>query len=284
MAWILNKSSMLTCFLCLDTYSMLHRSSLCSYALKIERNPSSTGESHLEKRRAELQHELDQFLANTPFVVDGLSYSLPVFDPNHNSVSAGGDEETDITDTSDDNYSDVDEDAADCGLPAGFCPEKAPLPLPSYLVKDKLSDPVIAALAEEELQLRKSYALEALHQLRLSLGLKSALFRKSIATAKSQKKKTRAWRSIRAVEAAVGLHAQEYRIVRQGLLRLQASPSAMVKFPPLMKEDMKMSRDVVEENRIGQRSEHVSWIWRVDGGVVDRQSALLTESKCFVLL
>jgi hypothetical protein len=40
-----------------------------------------------------------------------------------------------------------------------------------------------------------------------------------------------------------------------------------------------MSRDIIEENRIGQRGQHVSWIWRLDDGLMDEQSALLTESK-----
>ena len=240
----------------------------------MERNSSSHSAKHLNKLRVDLQSELDEFLANTPFTVDDLSCSAASFNADSNDIDPGSDDDTDISDCNDSDL-DADEHASH----AGSCPEKAPLPLPSYLDQKHMSNPIIAPLAEEELHLRKSQALEALHQLRLSLGLKSAMFRTSIASAKSQKTKTRAWRSLKAVQAAVSLHAQEYQTAQQGLIRLHASPTVMAQFPELKREDLKMSRDVVEENRVGQRSEHVPWIWRLDGGAIDKNSALLTESE-----
>jgi hypothetical protein len=222
----------------------------------------------------ELQAELDDFLASTPFPVQDLSPSAVLFNVDYDDIGLGSDDEISISDCSNSDL-DIDEHVS----ATVSYPEKALLPLPSYLGPDHISNPIIAALAKEERSLRKSQALEALHQLRISLGLKSAMFRKSIALAKSQKTKTRAWRSFLTVQAAVNLHSQEYRTAQHALLQLNTSPTVLAQFPELRKEDLKMSRDVVEENRIGQRSEHVSWIWRLDGRMIDKKSALLTESK-----
>jgi hypothetical protein len=49
-------------------------------------------------------------------------------------------------------------------------------------------------------------------------------------------------------------------------VQLQADDIILKKFPPLQKGDLAVSRDVVEENRLGQRSDHVGWIWRLDIG------------------
>jgi hypothetical protein len=255
--------------------------------MKFERTSSPKDASHLNKLRVELQAELDEFLANTPFTVDDVSYSAPAFDTDDVDVcseagSDGDDDDDDDGDDGDDGDDDNDEDHDQLSGNAS-CPERSPLPLPSYLLQEHMSYLMVPDLAEEELNLRQLHASEALHQLRLSLGLKSAMFRKSIANAKSQKKKTRAWRSLKAVEANVSLHTQAYRIAQHGLVRLHASPAIMAKFPVLKKEDLKMSRDVIEENRVGQWSEHVSWIWRLDGGGIDKKnSALMTESECSI--
>jgi F0F1-type ATP synthase epsilon subunit len=145
-------------------------------------------------------------------------------------------------------------------------PESIVLPLPSHLGVNKNQDQMITALTEDELIVRKSQASDSLQDLRLSLGMKSAIFRKMVSNAKSQKKKTRAWRAVHVATAAVQRHARSYRLAQHALVQLNADPSILTKFPPLEKDHLTVSRDVVEENRIGQRSEHVSWIWRLDLG------------------
>jgi hypothetical protein len=262
--------------LCLDIYSHVCRSSVQTYILKHQRKPSLKSASRLHKQRAKLQTDLDEFLANVPFTVDDLSSLQASFDADVDSDDGGSGEDLEI---SAGDQSDLDQDAAEDESHPSSHPEKALLPLPSYLVQDQMSDPMIAALAKEELHLRQLSALDALHHLRLSLGLKSAMFRKSIAPAKSQKTQTRAWRSLKKVEADVKHHAQAYRRARQGLVRLRASQTILAQFQELKQEDLKMSRDVIEENRVGQRSEHVSWIWRLDGVGGNQNNPLLMESE-----
>jgi hypothetical protein len=224
-----------------------------------------------EKQRSELQDAVDSFLATAPF-----TWSHPSHPQSGPDIP--DDEEASIDDGSDcpsDDLESDDEAAKICSNP-----EKAFLPLPSQLGNDYFEDPVIAALAAEEANLRVTQASEALQQLRLFLGLKSALVKTSVASAKSQKTKTRAWRGVKTVETNVRRHSQRYRRARQSLLRLGAATSVMDKFPDLKKEDLKMSRDVVEEDRLGQKSDHVSWIWRIDCGSISDQDALLQESEC----
>ena len=54
----------------------------------------------------------------------------------------------------------------------------------------------------------------------------------------------------------------------------------MKKFPELKQEDLKVSQDVVEENRVGQRSDHISWVWRFNIGQEDCKEDWMTESEC----
>jgi hypothetical protein len=84
--------------------------------------------------------------------------------------------------------------------------------------------------------------------------------------ANSQYNKTRAWKAINAVTTAVQRHARLYGLAQHALVRLQADDVILRRFPALQKHDLAVSRDVVEENRLGQRSEHVGWIWRLDIG------------------
>jgi hypothetical protein len=229
----------------------------------------------LIKQRKRLQVEVDSFLANVPFVLDtGLPATSTFTVPN-------GDVDDDTVNIDEESESSESEEDSDGDTPQlGSNPEKALLPLPSHLGPGHFHNPLIAALADEEVHLRIDQASEALQQLRLSLGLKSALFKHSVAPAKSQRTKTRAWRTLNSVDASVRRHAQEYRNARQALVHLRASGSVMDKFPILKKEDLKMSRDVVEENRVGQRSEHVSWIWRLDHESMIGKNAWLQESEC----
>lgn len=154
--------------------------------------------------------------------------------------------------------------------------------LPSHLGPHHHQDPMVAALARDEKVIRQSQASDALQQLRLSLGMKSAIFRKVVANAKGQKRITRAWKAVHVATAAVQRHARAYRLARHALVQLHADQSIMTRFPPLEKSDLSVSRDVVEENRVGQRSEHVSWIWRLDIGKDQDKNKWILESECCV--
>jgi hypothetical protein len=77
------------------------------------------------------------------------------------------------------------------------------------------------------------------------------------------------------MESRVQQAAREYNRARAALQRLDAADS---KFKEITKADLKMPSDVVEENRIGQRSDTLAWFWRLDNIVEgEEQSTRMKE-------
>jgi len=222
-------------------------------------------------------------MEKAPFPLDGASHPMTHV---HIPVDDDEDVDTDNDEDSDDYLSDdpdSEDDVEHEAVQMDRHPEQAFLPLPSHFRDEGFRNTVFTVLASDELNLRVKQALDALQQLRLSLGLKSALFRKKVRGINSQWTKTRAWRAVKSVQKNIRKHAQVYHNARQALLHLSADPSVMKKFPVLNTEDLKMSGDVVEENRVGQRSEHVAWIWRQDDGQGTGENALLQESEFLMI-
>lgn len=60
-----------------------------------------------------------------------------------------------------------------------------------------------------------------------------------------------------------------YNLGRKALESLGAHPGYLKKFPTISKKDLKLSADVVEENRTGQRSDSLAWFWRLDGAGIE---------------
>ena len=78
-------------------------------------------------------------------------------------------------------------------------PESVPLHLPSVVGMERLADLGMMRLAKLELRLREGQANDALHRIRMAIGLKSVAFRSKVRNANSQQKKTRAWKEIQAL-------------------------------------------------------------------------------------
>jgi hypothetical protein len=164
---------------------------------------------------------------------------------------------------------------------ADTSPETLLLPLPSMLNQDELQDNDGLALINQEIELRVAQAVECLQHLQLSLGTKSAMFRKNRRLEKSQKNQTRAQKSRKNVDANIRAHTRQYNMTRQALLWLNAPDTVMKQFQELKKKDLTISKDVVEENRVGQRSEHVSWVWRFNMGHEGLEDDWMNESEPF---
>jgi hypothetical protein len=227
----------------------------------------------LVKKQHELQAEIMLFIENMPFSLDQrTSKPTKLAIPDHD-VEDGGDEggwaliaSDDKDDEGEDDEEEEEEDLENNVVEMASHPEDAALPLPSHLGRSHFNNADIRALAVEETELRVKQASGALQQLQLALGLKSAFVKNRIRGANTQYTKTRAWRAFKPVQAAVICHKQDYRIARQALVDLGAPAVTLARFPVLKREDCKMGGDIEEENRVGQRSDHVSWIWRVDSG------------------
>jgi hypothetical protein len=133
-------------------------------------------------------------------------------------------------------------------------------------------------LVDQEIQLRIVQAEESLDELRLAIGLKSLLYRTRIRNSKTQSSKTRSYKELLQVNSKIDDYAGRYRCARAALISLGAPTDAIGKFKELLKTDLQVNTDVVEENRVGQRNDTLSWLWRisVEGAA---ESPLMNESK-----
>jgi hypothetical protein len=289
------------------------RSELCHLRRRLARHGSAHLAQKLAKRRLQLQNNIDAFLARTPTALGSLlpEDHVPISGTSHEHLEEEDDDMEDDglvqdlsksdEDEEDDNDHDGDGDD-DSGSDAdgeddgtgedidmevhikstpspGSVPESIVLPLPSHLGINKHQDPTVAALSAEELIIRQTQASESLQHLRLSLGMKCGIFRTMKSNPRSQKTKTRAWKAVHDATAAVEQYARSYCLAQNALVQLTENPSLLSKFPPLRKQDLTLSRDILEENRLGQRSEHLSWVWRLDIGKDQDEDAWMHESE-----
>ena len=141
--------------------------------------------------------------------------------------------------------------------------EKLPLWLPSHLGREKTEQLQLQTLASQERQLREGQANDALVALQLELGYKALLFRSDVRNSNHVKGKTRAWSKIRKSSVEVRKHVWSYRHARQAMESLGADRGTMGKYKEIKKEDLKVSSDMVEENRFGQRNDKLAWFWRL---------------------
>jgi len=82
--------------------------------------------------------------------------------------------------------------------------------------------------------------------------------------AKSQKTMARAWDSIHRADKQIRGAVQCYYLARGALEGLGVSGDLLSRYQEIQKKDLKMSRDVIEENRVGQQSSELPWFWRLD--------------------
>jgi len=142
--------------------------------------------------------------------------------------------------------------------------ERAWLGLPSSFDAAVRSQMGIVRLAGVETELREGQANDALESLRAGLAEKSLRFRTEVKPAKSHKKMTRAWDSVHRADVQIKAAVQSYHLARSALQRLGAGKHLLDQFQEIQKKDLKMSGDIVEENRVGQRSSELAWFWRLD--------------------
>jgi len=158
-------------------------------------------------------------------------------------------------------------------------PENIPLYLPSNFKPYQRRDLGWQELGNMELQLREGQANDSLEKLREYLAEKSLRFRKGLKPAKGQKKMTRAWDSIHRVEDQIKQVVVTYRAVRDAIGEL-GEAADLERFQEITKADLKMSGDIVEENRVGQRSSVLPWFWRLDRKTKGYCGDYEKECKC----
>ncbi|KAG1731224.1 uncharacterized protein EDB91DRAFT_1238979 [Suillus paluster] len=145
-----------------------------------------------------------------------------------------------------------------------FEPEKVVIPLPSNLGQGRCAELGTADMIHQEHVLREGQANDALHNIRVHLADKVVIFRKTVRTAKSQAKSTRAWAQIHAVDRAVSINASIYSKCWSQLGKLGAANILLNRYRPLLKEHLQVSTAVADPNARGQRNSMLAWFWSMD--------------------
>lgn len=60
---------------------------------------------------------------------------------------------------------------------------------------------------------------------------------------------------------------------------LPGNDNRLAKFQVITKDDLKMHGDVTEENRLGQKADHMAWFWRIDHGQSEHSSIWMQECE-----
>ena len=142
-------------------------------------------------------------------------------------------------------------------------PEKSSLCMPSTLGKRIIDRCGLEMLARQEMGLRVGQVNDSLADLRVELGHKSLLFRTKLRHTKNTKGKTRAWKDISKSSMEVMKHVRRYERGRRALVMLGAEEAILQKYQDIKKEHLKMSADILEENRFGQKNASLAWFWRL---------------------
>ena len=241
---------------------------------KIGQNPSSDEKTKIQDLRELLQTRVEAFHQQGLRFIQSDSTLPSAFSSSKASAATGLDLE------------ESDEEAFFLGAESEWEEEDVELPiewatiqLPSSFTQTERVQMSLEKLGEVEAELREGQANDALEALRTGLAEKSLRFRTEVKPAKSQKTMTRAWDSIHRADKQIRGSVQSYRLGRAALEALEVSSELLNRYKEIQKKDLKMSRDVVEENRVGQRSSELPWFWRLDGKWDRDRGEFLKECK-----
>ena len=160
--------------------------------------------------------------------------------------------------------------------------ESAVLPLPSYIGVDNCRQKGLQHLVDQELQLRQGQANDALHEIRLALADKSAIFRQDVRHAGNYNMATRAWKKVADMEMVIKRYAKVYRRCRQQMVSLDADDGILDRYKPLDKDHLKISTAVADPNARGHRHENMAWFWTMDIPKDTNENDWMSECKCQV--
>lgn len=171
------------------------------------------------------------------------------------------------------------EDAEDRSPPA----ENAILNMPSFVFSSSAHhSPQLLRMAQQEVRLRVGQANDALRQLRVELGLKGLLYKGEVRSSKTTGARTRAFTDVSNVEKKVDELAALYTLARDSLICLkpEVSEETLDIYKELKSEHLAIPKDVTEPNRHTQRSDTLSWIWRVSGEQAAGKEAQTWMNEC----
>jgi len=88
-----------------------------------------------------------------------------------------------------------------------------------------------------------------------------------------------AGRDVRRAEDKIARHIRTYQRARKALEYLEAGNEVMDKYRPILPQDLALSGDVVEEQRLGQRNDTLAWFWHIGLTNDEERNECMDECK-----
>lgn len=190
------------------------RLTVSALARKIKRHATQTDRLQLVEKRNRLQRAVDRFVAKSS------TYWRQEADEDEEAEQRpgayAGQEWEDVEEEPD-----MGEDLVEIEEPEDeILPETISLQLPSAVGMKRLDELGKTRLGERELRLREGQANDALHRLRMAVGMKSVAFVTKVRSANSQRTKTRAWKDVQGLAKLIAEQARLYTLARTAMKRL----------------------------------------------------------------
>lgn len=237
----------------------------------------------LHEKRRRLQSRIDSFIAEGESILPeetqprGNRRRVGMF--GRGDDDDGSDSEVEEADESDDgsvnSFADPDANAA--------YPERQQLPLPSSMHVSADSSTPLQNLAEQQLELEKGQANDALHKLRIAIGHTSFIYRHRIQKARGYDARTRAHDEVRAANKTIDQYAETYRACREAMQALGADDETLGKYQELKDEHLKADTVTMNPNEPGQRNYKLAWIWGLAAPDGSETPAYNMECEHFIL-
>jgi hypothetical protein len=248
------------------------RNSIKDDSRAIGRSPTTGERTALEDRRMRLRTRIDAFHQRVQGILGENRDEFPIVQLPETPHE---DEHWEDEDRDDDDDEPDDETV-------GEWPENMTLAMPSTFGDAQCQRLGLKDLLDQEMELRLGQANDCLEKLRVALGHKMILFRTRVRNSTSQRTRTRAWAEVERVDIRIRKSARSYRQARQAMIRLGANAEILAQYQVIKKEDLKLSGDVVEENRIGQRNEKLAWFWKLGVQECDDDN-WMQECECSIM-
>ncbi|KAG1764500.1 hypothetical protein EV702DRAFT_1051329 [Suillus placidus] len=246
---------------------------------QLPEHPTASQRTVIEEKRQKLMSRINKFNNAAMVMTNGMELEggeeMPQDDPELCLEEADGDNFLSIEDTEGGSILDLEGEA---DSPA----EVAEVWMPSWAASDTIMDDVIMALRQEELKLRKGQANDCLEKLRQALGDRSVVFREKIHSNKSiHHQGTRSKKELLTITLSINKQARGYRRSRAAMQRLGAGSDTLSLYQPLKAQDLRVSKEVTEENRHGQGSDTLTWFWRINNAENNQKNQWMDELSWF---
>jgi hypothetical protein len=202
---------------------------------------------------------------------------------DYHLLSNPSEDDSEIDEEWEDTSSDCGEDDDDIGeMPLEWeSSERTVIRMPSRLNVDMLKSNGLAALIDQEVDLREGQMNEALCFLRSSQGDKAFIYHYRMRGRQSNRVKGAGRKDVAARNKDVTRQVRTFMRCKAALIRLGSDVSS---WPDITEADLRLSGDITEPNRLGQNKDTLPWFWRLEeGGESEgKSSERMEECKSFI--